>query len=66
MAGMSRTTRPFAAPPSTSLRFGSYPNWSDDAKAALRALFAPIWRATIMLAGVAAKVLAGDEESKAA
>jgi hypothetical protein len=25
-----------------------------------------IWRATIMLAGVAAKVLAGDEESKAA
>jgi hypothetical protein len=24
------------------------------------------WRATIMLAGVAAKVLAGDEESKAA
>ncbi|WP_250481302.1 hypothetical protein [Caballeronia sp. GAOx1] len=26
----------------------------------------PEWRATIMLAGVAAKVLAGDEESKAA
>jgi hypothetical protein len=25
-----------------------------------------LWRATIMLAGVAAKVLAGDEESKAA
>jgi len=25
-----------------------------------------MWRATIMLAGVAAKVLAGDEESKAA